>query len=32
MAVRSEIDCFITLKGKVVVHGEEQMELVRVHV
>lgn len=32
MAVRSEIDCFITLKGEVVVHGEEQMELVRVHV
>jgi hypothetical protein len=32
MAARSEIDCFITLDGKVVVHGEEQMELVRVHV
>lgn len=32
MAVRSEINCFITLEGKVVVHGEEQMELVRVHV
>ena len=32
MAARSEIDCFITLKGEVVVHGEEQMELVRVHV
>jgi Xaa-Pro aminopeptidase len=32
MAARSEIDCFITLDGEVVVHGEEQMELVRVHV
>ncbi len=32
MAARSEIDCFITLQGEVVVHGEEQMELVRVHV
>ncbi|UCF06017.1 MAG: M24 family metallopeptidase [bacterium] len=32
MAVRSEIDCFITLNGEVDVHGEEQMELVRVHV
>ena len=32
MAARSEIDCFITLDGKVVVHGEEQMELVRVHI
>lgn len=32
MAVRSEIDCFITLDGEVVVQGEEQMELVRVHV
>jgi Xaa-Pro dipeptidase len=32
MAARSEIDCFITLDGKIVVHGEEQMELVRVHV
>ncbi len=31
MAARSEIDCFITLDGEVVVHGEEQMELVRVH-
>ena len=31
MAARTEIDCFITLDGKVVVHGEEQMELVRVH-
>jgi Xaa-Pro dipeptidase len=32
MAARSEIDCFITLEGSVVVAGEEQMELVRVHV
>ncbi|MCK4235508.1 MAG: M24 family metallopeptidase [Candidatus Krumholzibacteria bacterium] len=32
MAARSEIDCFITLDGEIVVHGEEQMELVRVHV
>lgn len=32
MAARSEIDCFITLDGEVVVHGEEQMELVRIHV
>jgi Xaa-Pro aminopeptidase len=32
MAARSEIDCFITLDGEVVVQGEEQMELVRVHV
>ncbi len=32
MAARSEIDCFITLDGEVVVHGEEQMELVRVHI
>jgi Xaa-Pro aminopeptidase len=32
MAARSEIDCFITLAGEVVVHGEEQMELVRIHV
>jgi Xaa-Pro dipeptidase len=32
MAARSEIDCFITLNGEVIVHGEEQMELVRVHV
>ncbi|MDD3642855.1 MAG: M24 family metallopeptidase [Candidatus Krumholzibacteria bacterium] len=31
MAARSEIDCFITLGGEVVVAGEEQMELVRVH-
>jgi Xaa-Pro aminopeptidase len=31
MAARSEIDCFITLDGEVVVAGEEQMELVRVH-
>jgi Xaa-Pro dipeptidase len=31
MAARTEIDCFITLEGSVVVHGEEQMELVRVH-
>jgi len=31
MAARSEIDCFITLDGEVVVHGEEQMELVRIH-
>ena len=31
MAARTEIDCFITLDGKVVVAGEEQMELVRVH-
>ena len=31
MAVRTEIDCFITLDAKVVVAGEEQMELVRVH-
>jgi Xaa-Pro aminopeptidase len=30
MAVRSEIDCFITLKGEVVVAGDEQMELVRI--
>jgi len=30
MAVRTEIDCFITLDGEVVVAGEEQMELVRV--
>jgi len=30
MAVRTEIDCFITLAGEVVVAGEEQMELVRV--
>jgi len=32
MAARSEIDCFITLDGKVVVAGEEQMELVKVGV
>ncbi len=32
MAVRSEIDCFITLDGEVVVAGEEQMELIRIHV
>ena len=32
MAVRTEIDCFIKLDGEVVVSGEEQMELVRVHV
>lgn len=31
MAVRTEIDCFIKLDGEVVVSGEEQMELVRVH-
>ena len=31
MAARTEIDCFITLDGKVGVAGEEQMELVRVH-
>jgi Xaa-Pro dipeptidase len=31
MAARTEIDCFITLNGSVVVAGEEQMELVRVH-
>lgn len=31
MAARTEIDCFITLDGTVVVAGEEQMELVRVH-
>jgi Xaa-Pro dipeptidase len=30
MAVRTEIDCFITLDGEVVVAGEEQMELVRI--
>jgi len=32
MAARSEIDCFITLDGEVVVAGEEQMELIRIHV
>jgi len=31
MAARSEIDCFITLEGEVVVAGEEQMELIRIH-
>lgn len=31
MAARSEIDCFITLQGEVVVAGEEQMELIRIH-
>ena len=31
MAARSEIDCFITLDGEVVVAGEEQMELIRIH-
>lgn len=31
MAARTEIDCFITLDGEVVVHGEEQMEIVRIH-
>ena len=31
MAARSEIDCFITLGGEVVVAGEEQMELIRIH-
>jgi Xaa-Pro aminopeptidase len=31
MAARTEIDCFIKLDGEVVVSGEEQMELVRVH-
>ena len=28
MAARSEINCFLTLEGEVVVHGEEQTELV----
>jgi Xaa-Pro dipeptidase len=32
MAVRTEIDCFITLKGEVIVHGDEQMELVRIQI
>ncbi|MBN1886328.1 MAG: M24 family metallopeptidase [Candidatus Krumholzibacteriota bacterium] len=32
MAARSEIDLFIRLDGSVVVHGEEQMELIRIHV
>jgi len=32
MAVRSEIDCFITLDGEVVVAGEEQMELIKIEV
>ncbi len=32
MAVRSEIDCFITLDGEVVVAGEEQMELIKIKV
>jgi Xaa-Pro dipeptidase len=31
MAARSEIDCFIKLDGEVVVAGEEQMELIRIH-
>jgi len=31
MAVRTEIDCFIKLDGQVVVSGEEQMELIRIH-
>jgi len=30
MAVRTEIDCFITLEGEVVVAGDEQMELVKI--
>ena len=30
MAARSEIDCFITLDGEVVVAGEEQMELIMI--
>ncbi len=28
MAIRTEIDCFITLEGEVVVHGELQSELI----
>lgn len=30
MAVRTEIDCFIRLNGEVVVHGEQQRELIKI--
>jgi len=30
MAVRTEIDCFIRLNGEVVVHGEQQNELIKI--